>query len=127
MFKRLFTRTKVASVPVIIVGTDYLSYQLGDSLNKQQQFVPLFFINQEPWHHRTTMLGAELRYENELIALVKHFGIRAVCCVEPTDYQRYQTHFADQLHTHHCKLLFSPSAAELPSLFQATSSFIPNS
>lgn len=59
-----------APLPVIAVGTDIASYQLLEYLNNSPKFAPLYVLNEEPWHHRTYMFGAQLRYASELLALV---------------------------------------------------------
>ena len=112
MLKRLFSLFKPVPVPIIIVGTDYLSFQLGSSLTAGQRYAVRFFINQAPWHHKTTMLGGELRYENELLALVRRHDIKAVCCVLETDYLHYQAHFQEALALHQCQLLFCKEDAD---------------
>ncbi len=48
MLKGFLSRFKAPPVPLIVVGTDYLSFQLGASLQKHRQYVVPFFINEDP-------------------------------------------------------------------------------
>lgn len=119
MFKGFLSRFKTKSVPLIVVGTDYLSYQLAASLQQHSRYLVKFFINEDPWHHRTTMLGAELRYENELLALVRRHGIKVVCCALESDFLYYQSHYAEALCQLHCQLRCCDGSTDLTSLVRA--------
>ncbi len=101
--KRFFNRQKL---PVIIVGTDYPSYSLCESLlSKRSPFHPVFFIDDEPWAHRTYILNTQVRYPSELVALTKNRGIKAVFCLDVKVFTDYQQHYAADLQKAGCALL----------------------
>lgn len=93
-----------APLPVIVVGTDIASYQLVEYLTESAHFEPLYVLNEEPWHHRTYMFGAQLRYASELIALVEKHHVKKVYCVTPEDYARLASEYAKDLSAKHCEL-----------------------
>ncbi len=62
------------------------------------------------------MLGAELRYENELLALVRRYGIKVVCCVLESDFLYYQSHYAEALRQNHCQLRLCDANMDLTLL-----------
>lgn len=62
----------------IIVGVDYAEYRLSKQLNSEGRYRVLFFINENPWNHLTTMDDAQLRYPSELMALCENHSIEAV-------------------------------------------------
>ena len=93
-----------AQLPVIVVGTDIASYQLVEYLTNSPKFAPLYVLNEEPWHHRTYMFGAQLRYASELLALVDKHQIKKVYCVTPEDYTRLESAYARELSVKDCEL-----------------------
>ncbi|GGF59426.1 hypothetical protein GCM10011338_09610 [Alteromonas lipolytica] len=90
---------------MIVVGTDIASYQLTDALRNSRHFQPLFILNEEPWHHKTYILEAQLRYASELIALVERNKIKAVLCVCATDYATIRDSFSPELNQRGCQIL----------------------
>ena len=102
-----------APLPVIAVGTDIASYQLVEYLTNSPKFAPLYVLNEEPWHHRTYMFGAQLRYASELIALVEKHQIKKVYCVTPEDYARLDAEYAKDLVAKDCELCWLEKG-ELP-------------
>lgn len=106
VFQRLLHKYKAKRTrPVIIVGTDYSSYQLASYLLENTDRTPKFFINNEPWHHRTHILGAKLHYEIELISLIERHQIATVYCVTEQDFQYYASHFQNALAKLDCQLI----------------------
>ena len=59
----------------IILGTDIREYQLLCRLHEKGRYRVLFFIDEEPWSHRSTLGNAELRYRSELLALCMNYSI----------------------------------------------------
>jgi len=47
-------------------------------LEKEGEYQVVFFINEEPWSHRTRLGGAELRYPVELPALCEKYKIQTI-------------------------------------------------
>lgn len=62
----------------IIVGAGSLEYGLYQKLEREKEYKVLFFIDEEPWNHRTKIGDAELRYPSELAALCENHNIGAV-------------------------------------------------
>ena len=102
-----------APLPVIAVGTDIASYQLLEYLTNSPKFAPLYVLNEESWHHRTYMFGAQLRYASELLALVEKHQIKKVYFVTTADYARLQAEYAKELSVKDCELCLL-SNGELP-------------
>lgn len=62
---------------VILIGIDYPSHRLGTAL--QQRGVQIIaFIDEEPWNHRTEMLGATVHYPSEVAALAERYKVDKV-------------------------------------------------
>jgi FlaA1/EpsC-like NDP-sugar epimerase len=78
------------SYAVIIVGTEFESYQLLEKLQHHPRVSVAFLMNEEPWAHRTYLHEVELRYPSELVSLVAKHKIAAVLCPSQSDYHRYQ-------------------------------------
>jgi FlaA1/EpsC-like NDP-sugar epimerase len=79
-FKQLFSRAGGRSTPVlriIIIGIDYPSHTLGVALQKQRAEI-IAFIDDEPWNHRTKMLGATVHYPREVGALAERYKVDRV-------------------------------------------------
>lgn len=62
----------------IILGAGYDEYRVFLKLEHEKQFNVQFFIDDEPWNHRTKIGNAELRYLKELAALCLNHNIDAV-------------------------------------------------
>ena len=62
--------TSVSKQRLILIGIDYPSHQLGSALQKQGHEI-IAFIDEEPWNHRTKMLGATVHYPSEVAALAE--------------------------------------------------------
>lgn len=103
-FQRLRQRFASPKVPVIVVGTDIGTYQLIELLGQGHTFEVLFVINDDPWLHKTYMLGAQLRYANELLALVKRHHIKAVFCASQTDFHSIAASYQTDLLQLGCQL-----------------------
>ena len=113
LLKRIKQRFAKPALPVIVVGTDIASYQLTEQLLQSKRFSPLFMLNEEPWHHKTTILGVQLRYASELLALVERHNIVAVLCVTPEDLARISKEYEQALIQQGCKLVML-KRGELP-------------
>ncbi len=116
LIKKLFGKSTTSTTNVIVVGTDYPSYQLGVRIQKSKHLTLKFFINEEPWHHKTTLLDAELRYENELLALVERHSIKAVFCTSQTDFDNLEARYTESLKQAGCQLLIGNAQTELPTI-----------
>ncbi len=55
---------------VILIGVDYPSHRLGTAL-QQHGLEIIAFIDEEPWNHRTKMLGVTVHYPSEVAALAQ--------------------------------------------------------
>jgi FlaA1/EpsC-like NDP-sugar epimerase len=62
----------------IILGAGSQEYGLFCRLEREREYRVLFFIDEEPWNHRTTIGSAELRYPSELVALCENHQIEAI-------------------------------------------------
>jgi len=62
----------------IILGVGSAEYDLYCRLESGDKYRVLFFINDDPWSHRTKIGNAELRSPSELVALCKNRQIDAV-------------------------------------------------
>ncbi|MBR9791505.1 MAG: hypothetical protein GYB58_07120 [Gammaproteobacteria bacterium] len=98
---------------MIAVGTDIASYQLVEYLTNSPKFAPLYVLNEEPWHLRTYMFGAQLRYASGLLALVEKHQIKKVYRVTPEDYARLEFECTKELSVKDCELCLL-SKGELP-------------
>ena len=115
LIKRFFQKFRPASANVIVVGTDYPSYQLGSRIQAESALHLSIFMNEEPWHHRTFILETELRYSNELLSLVEKHQVKAVICASGADFDIYQQRFAESLTQRHCQLILCENN-RLPAL-----------
>lgn len=76
-FKQLLSRARSLSEPlvrVIVIGIDYPSHTLGVALQQQGAEI-IAFIDEEPWNHRTKMLGATIHYPSEVAALAQRYEV----------------------------------------------------
>ena len=62
----------------IILGAEPQEYKLYDRLQSEGEYDVLFFIDEEPWSHRTKLGHAQLRYPSELPALCENHQIDAI-------------------------------------------------
>lgn len=115
LIKRFLQKFRPAPENVIVVGTDYPSYQLGNRIQANASLHLSFFMNEEPWHHRTFILGTELRYSSELLSLVEKHQVKAVFCVNCADYTDYMQRFSSALSQLNCKLILCDDGV-LPAL-----------
>jgi len=61
----------------IIIGIDFVEHQLAQALLEKGSNITAF-VDDEPWSHRTEMLGAPLRYPSEIDALAQRHNVQAV-------------------------------------------------
>lgn len=73
---------------VIIVGVDYDSFQLHQQIKNSKRFFTAFFIDEEPWNHRSYIDEAQLRYPVELRALCQNHPVAAIFCTSHEDKNR---------------------------------------
>ena len=71
LFKR-FVGARAASARLILIGIDYPSHTLGRALQDRGAEI-IAFIDDEPWNHRTEMLGATVHYPSEAGALAERY------------------------------------------------------
>lgn len=69
--------TSVFKQRVILIGIDYPSHELGSALQQLGHEI-IAFIDEEPWNHRTKMLGSTVHYPSEVAALAERNGATAV-------------------------------------------------
>ena len=62
----------------IILGAEPQEYTLYNRLQSEGEYDVLFFIDEEPWSHRTQLGHAQLRYPSELPALCENHQIDAI-------------------------------------------------
>ena len=62
----------------IILGAEPQEYKLYSRLQSEGEYDVLFFIDEEPWSHRTKLGHAQLRYPSELPALCENHQIDAI-------------------------------------------------
>lgn len=68
-----FARHKTSSIRIILIGIDYPSHTLGRALQERGATITAF-IDDEPWNHRTKMLGASVHYPSEVAALAERYS-----------------------------------------------------
>lgn len=73
--RRRLTRTPNS---VIIIGIGYPSHRLAEHLISNRLAVPIAFIDDEPWNHRTRMHSAPVHYPSELLALCRKHRVQLV-------------------------------------------------
>jgi FlaA1/EpsC-like NDP-sugar epimerase len=86
--KNLFFRPKLA---VIILGVEYDSYALHIAIRKGKKYQTAFFIDDDPWKHKSQIDEAQLRYPVELRALCRNYAITAVIGTESTNLEQLNT------------------------------------
>ena len=64
--------------PAIILGASSEEYWLYRRLEREAEYEVLFFIDEEPWNHRTIIGNAQLRYPSELAALCENYAVDTV-------------------------------------------------
>ena len=61
----------------ILLGIDYPSHTLASAMQKRGLRVTAF-IDEEPWNHRTQMLGATVYYPSEVAAVAQRYSVSKV-------------------------------------------------
>ena len=72
-----FRNSKWRGSSFIIVGIDFVEHQLAQALIERGGKI-IAFVDDEPWSHKTEMLGAPLRYPSEIEALAQRHHVQAV-------------------------------------------------
>ena len=72
LFEKLFG-AKSSSARIILIGIDYRSHTLVRALQGRGATITAF-IDDEPWNHRTKMLGASVHYPSEVAALAERYS-----------------------------------------------------
>ena len=76
-FLNSFRSSKWHSYRFIIIGIDFVEHQFAQALlNKGANIIA--FVDDEPWNHKTEMLGAPLRYPSEIESLARRHKAHAV-------------------------------------------------
>lgn len=81
ILKHFFPKQKSQLPSAIIIGIDYVQHQIGEWL-QSQGWELISFIDDEPWNHKTKMLGAPLHYPSEILALIKKHQVSLVIQIE---------------------------------------------
>lgn len=76
-FLNSFRSSKWRCCRFIIVGIDFVEHQLAEALLEKGANI-IAFIDDEPWSHKTEMLGVPLRYPSEIDALAQRHNVQAV-------------------------------------------------
>ena len=76
-FLNSFRSSKWHSYRFVIVGIDVVEHQFAQAILEKGANI-IAFIDDEPWSHRTEMLGAPLRYPSEIESLVQRNKAQAV-------------------------------------------------
>lgn len=84
LMKSIFSKQKKAKSNVIILGADYPEYSLSRKLIQTGDYQILFFIENDPWRHKTTFDNATCRYLSELTALCANYQVDALFYVDNT-------------------------------------------
>lgn len=109
---------------LIIIGVGYPSFTLGQAAQVSGHFRILAFIDDEPWNHRTQLIGATVHYPSELIALIKRHDVHCVAGIEGEPPEIADDLWADVLATGAVPVLLSAGSgaeAHLQQLITATS------
>ena len=69
-------------IAVICADVDYSAHALVSHWQSEEEFAVVAFLDDEPWSHRTWMLGAQLYYPSEVTALVKKHDVKALVYFE---------------------------------------------
>lgn len=67
---------------LIIIGVGYPSFTLGQAAQASGRFHIVAFIDDEPWNHRTRLMGSTVHYPSELIALIRRHDVHYVVRIE---------------------------------------------
>lgn len=70
---------------LVVVGLHYSAHQFIEAAHKSGQYQVLAVVNNEPWLHKTNMLGAKVIYPVELPAFVVRNAINMVIDFEGTE------------------------------------------
>lgn len=101
----------------MVVGTGVPAYELGQRLQHKDSPLALrFFIDEEPWTHRTYLLNVQLRYPVEILPLVEKHGIKAILCTNATDAAHYSSTVGDALQQRDCRILLCESGTTAADL-----------
>lgn len=104
LVKRLFATFSRAKKKVIVAGTEISSYQLAEHLIASGDYEVLFFINEEPWHHRTYLLHAQLRYPNEIGALAARHQVELILCASEKETEQWREKLLPTIPKNQCKI-----------------------
>ena len=74
----LFARPWTKARPAVVLSAGSAESGIYCKLQRDQRYEVLFFIDEEPWNHRTTIGNAQLRYPSVLTALCENDKIAAV-------------------------------------------------
>lgn len=67
---------------LIIVGIGYPGFSLAQAVQASGRFHIVAFIDDEPWTHRTQLLGVTIRYPGELAALIDRHEVQYVVRID---------------------------------------------
>jgi|GEM_PF-5720611 len=82
LLNAIFTGKTSAKKNVIILGTDYPEYKLSKALSREGACQILFFIESDPWRHKTRFDNATCKYLTELTALCEKHNIEHIYYVD---------------------------------------------
>lgn len=63
---------------VVILGVDYINFQVAEWMQANKLGEIVAFIDDEPWNHKTHLLKAPLKYPSELLALCDKHKVNVV-------------------------------------------------
>lgn len=81
-FSRLLMKRSEPQENVIILGTDYPEFMLSKTLEKEGYSKVLFFIETDPWRHKTPFGDATCKYLAELPALCANHHVKTIYYVD---------------------------------------------
>jgi hypothetical protein len=78
----LLSKRAAPTENVIILGTDYPEFMLSKTLTESGQSRVLFFIETDPWRHKTPFGDATCKYLAELPALCANHHVTTIYYVD---------------------------------------------
>lgn len=82
LFGFLLSKRAESKENTIILGTDYPEFMLSKTLTESGQSRVLFFIETDPWRHKTPFGNATCKYLTELPALCANHHVKTIYYVD---------------------------------------------
>lgn len=82
---KLKQRFKKPTTKLVVVGLHYSAHQFIEAAHKSGKYQVLAVVNNEPWLHKTDMLGAKVIYPVELAAFAERHKVKAIIDFKETN------------------------------------------